>query len=91
MILFTTFWGSNIRVFCNKKTVYRCSCLILNIHTHTLDNYQVTNEKYVKQIGNVTFRFASNVISGKLANNSSMGILSVPIHVKSMGLRSTKF
>ena len=57
----------------------------------TLDNYQVTNEKYVKQIGNVTFRFASNVISGKLANNSSMGILSVPIHVKSMGLHSTKF
>lgn len=55
-----------------------------------LDNYQVINEKYVKQIGNVTFRFASNVISGKLANNSSMGILSIPIHVKTMGICTSR-
>ena len=55
-----------------------------------LDEYRVAGD-YAKQIGNVEFRFASKVISGKLANNSSMGIISVPIHVKSIGLNPNRY
>jgi len=55
-----------------------------------LDEYRVTGD-YAKQIGNVEFRFASKVISGKLANNSSMGVISVPIHVKSIGLNPNRY
>lgn len=51
-----------------------------------LDEYRVEGE-YANIVGNIEFRFASNVISGKLANNSNLGIVSVPIHVKSIGLR----
>ena len=64
---------------------------ILTQLSHILDEYRVQNEEYVKKIGNVEFKFSSKVVSGKLANNSSMGIVSVPIHVKSMGLCSLKF
>lgn len=59
--------------------------------SNALDEYMIANEEYVDKIGNVTFEFIGNVISGKLANSSSMGIISIPIHIKTMGLRYSKF
>ena len=59
--------------------------------SNALDEYRICNKELADRLGNVEFNFSSNVISGKLASNSSMGILSIPVHVKSMGLRYSRF
>ena len=47
--------------------------------------------EYIKELGNITFTMTSDIINGKLANNSEIGVLTVPIRVRVVGTKDMKF
>ena len=63
---------------------------ILDIIADKLDGYEMDNEKYLSLVGAVGFEFEDRIYHSKLANNSGMGIISIPITVYTKGLRSQR-
>ena len=47
--------------------------------------------EYIKELGNITFTMTNDIINGKLANNSEIGVLTVPIRVRVVGTKDMKF
>ena len=47
--------------------------------------------EYLKELGNIVFTISGDIINGKLANNSEMGVLTVPIRVRVVSNKDTKF
>ena len=67
------------------------SWAIASILMDKLDDLMVDDPKYVKEIGNIKFEFKENEATNlKLAPNSSMAMLTVPLAVTVVGLRGGK-
>ena len=63
---------------------------IAEIVGEKFDKYVMKDEKYLPIVGAVEFNLSSQIIHSKLANNTPMGIISIPITVNTKAMRSMR-
>lgn len=75
----------------DKLTDYQQRCWsIAEIVSEKFDKYVMKDDKYLPIVGAVEFNLSSRIIHSKLANNTSMGVISIPIVVHTKAMRSKR-
>lgn len=75
----------------DKLLGYRQRCWsIAEIISEKFDKYKMKDEEFLPIVGAVEFNLSNRIIHNKLANNTSMAVLSIPIIIHTKAMRSKR-
>lgn len=75
----------------DKLTDYKQRCwTIAEIVSEKFDKYVMNDEKYLPIVGAVEFKLSSRIVHTKLASNTTIGVISIPITVHTKAMRSKR-